>query len=804
MTNKRFWTLLLAASAIGIAESNTGSVRGTVVSAGARGELLVVPGATINLSGAASFDVKADESGKYSFAAVPAGPYKIDASAPGLVGNGEVKVVAGAETEVRIELTVEQTQYSLTVSASTEPLPTARNAGNDSLGAKVIDVTPNRADRIDGALPLIPGVVRGPDGLINIKGGRASQNGSLVNGANVSDPVTGNAAIRLPIDVVSSVQVIANPYDPEYGKLTGGVAATETKPGNYEGFHASIQNLFPRPRKRAGDFVGIESVTPRATFTGPLMKDKLAYTQSFEYRYVRTAVPGLPQLERDTKLESFDSFTQLDWIINQKQSTTFSTAIYPQKLDYLGLNTFTPQASTPDLHQRGQMASMQHRLMAGSDSFLISQFSYKRQDADLTAQSDQPYRLLLDTTEGGFFNRQNRETNRTEWQETYNFAPVKMFGVHHLKAGMNYTYASYDGRMRFMPVDIVGGAGSVIQHASYGPATQFNVGQHEGAWFVADKWTLHPRLTVDYGVRLDFDSITGAANAAPRAGAAYDLTKDGKTVLRGGAGLFYDRVVLNVPVFPQFPSRTLTTFDASGNTSVEYRNTIQGDILNPRSTAWNVELDRQVMDRLLVRVAYQQRNTSRDFVLTPVAQTLTLSNSGLNQYREFQVTGRYQIRRHILNASYVRSKAYGDLNDFNQFFGNNPQAVIQPDQRAVLPFDAPNRFVFWGEFAAPRKITISPVIDVHTGFPYSLQNEGREFVGERSGQRFPAFSSVDLQVTKLVKLPMIGKAKVGFSAFNLLNHFNPRDVQNNIDSDHFGGYYNGVGRTFRGKFVVEF
>jgi hypothetical protein len=40
--------------------------------------------------------------------------------------------------------------------------------------------------------------------------------------------------------------------------------------------------------------------------------------------------------------------------------------------------------------------------------------------------------------------------------------------------------------------------------------------------------------------------------------------------------------------------------------------------------------------------------------------------------------------------------------------------------------------------------------------------------------------------------------------FNLLNHFNPRDVQNDIDSYRFGALFNGVGRTFRGKFVLEF
>jgi len=40
--------------------------------------------------------------------------------------------------------------------------------------------------------------------------------------------------------------------------------------------------------------------------------------------------------------------------------------------------------------------------------------------------------------------------------------------------------------------------------------------------------------------------------------------------------------------------------------------------------------------------------------------------------------------------------------------------------------------------------------------------------------------------------------------FNILNHFNPREVQNDIDSYRFSSYFNGVARTFRGKFVLEF
>ena len=48
------------------------------------------------------------------------------------------------------------------------------------------------------------------------------------------------------------------------------------------------------------------------TFTGPIIKNRMAFTQSLEYRFLRTPVNSLPPLQRDTTLEGYDSYTQSD------------------------------------------------------------------------------------------------------------------------------------------------------------------------------------------------------------------------------------------------------------------------------------------------------------------------------------------------------------------------------------------------------------------------------------------------------------------------------------------------------------
>jgi len=474
-----------------------------------------------------------------------------------------------------------------------------------------------------------------------MKSAQATQAGWLVNSTNVTDPATGGQAISLPIDVVSSVQVISNPYDPEYGKFTGAVSSVATRTSNFDKFHFSVQNLAPRARDRDGSIVGIGGFTPRATITGPLIKDRLAFTQSFEYRFVRTPVESLSPLQRDTTLESFDSFSQFDLKISDSQTATLSVAIFPRKFDYLGLNTFNPQPSTENLHQRGDQISAGHSYVAESGALLSSRFAYEEFDADTFPNSQAPYQMLVDTSEGGFFNRQNRDTRRVEWQEIYQFSPKHFLGDHQLKVGFDFSHSSYDGRQQFLPVAIVGTAGSTLEQIDFGTPTSFSVQQNEVAWFGGDQWKVGPRLTLDLGLRFDNDSVTNSTHAAPRASLTLALTSDRRTLLKAGAGLFYDRVPLNAPAFPNFPDRTILTFDTTGEvtSSIPYSNVITGGLKNPRSETWNVEVDRQVLENLLIRVAYQQRNTVDDLVVgpetTPEASLLSLASRGRDFYTRY-------------------------------------------------------------------------------------------------------------------------------------------------------------------------
>ena len=137
-----------------------------------------------------------------------------------------------------------------------------------------------------------------------------------------------------------------------------------------------------------------------------------------------------------------------------------------------------------------------------------------------------------------------------------------------------------------------------------------------------------------------------------------------------------------------------------------------------------------MVQNLFVELGFQQRQARREFVLFPY-ESGSWKHSWRGQFRQLPLPGisghdAIQFREHDeFVASYVRSSAEGDLNDFNSYFGNFGNPIIRGNERSRLNWDSPNRFLFRGEFHAPYRITVSPVLDVRTGFPYSIIDEER-------------------------------------------------------------------------------
>lgn len=798
------------------AAAQGGSIKGKVV-ADIPDQRKALAGVVVSLSGARVPDKKlqsiSDEEGRYGFPGLIAGDYLVSVDLNGFK-KYEQRISVQIDATLEQDILLQPLSVSATVTVKQDPTDVTKTdtTAPSVLTAAALQDAPLIDQKFQDALPLLPGVVRGPDGTLNIKGTRPSQSGILVSSLNVTDPVTGNPAIELPLEAVETVHVYSNPYSAEYGKFTGAVTAIETRSGSNK-LRYLVTGTLPRPRFRDDHIYGIAAATPRVAVGGPIKKDKLFFFQSLEYRFVRTNVPSLEDLNQpsDIKRESFDSFTRLDYVINPENRLTVSFSLFPEKFDYFNLNTFNPIETTANFHQRGWFLALNEQAAFKSGSLLQSSFSAKQYDGDIFSNSGSPYRIAPGRNFGGWYDRQHRDSRRYELLEVYNFAPQKWHGAHSPKAGINYSHTSFSGTDTSQPVTIARQDGTRYQLIEFPGGGILAQRQNEYSVFVQDKWELNGRVTLDAGLRFDREQLGAQNNFAPRIGIVFLPTASIRTVVRGGVGVFFDKIPLNIGAFTQYPSQRITTFAANGVTVIDgprlFRNTKPNDLRNPYSLAGNIQVDHQVTERLMFRLGYEERHTHRDFLIQPASQPneLRLQNDGRSLYREFQAVARFRFQqgRNIF-ISYVRSQARGDLNDYNSYFGNLRNPVIRPNEYGRQPFDTPNRLLFWGDFALPHQIVLTPVVDWRKGFPYSLLNQQQDFVGERNGGgRFPNLFTLDVLVMKGLKIPFRGKTyrgRAGITFFNVTNHFNPRDVQNNLASQQFGGFYNSAGLSMRLKF----
>lgn len=801
-------------SVFGAPQAQGGRIRGKVV-ADIPDQRKALPGVVVTLSsdrpGERRIQSVSDMEGQYDFPSLIAGEYILTVEFSGFK-KYEKKLSVQIEATVEQDLLLQPVPLteSVTVTDDRTDASKTETTTPSVITNQALSDAPLIDQKFQDALPLLPGVVRGPDGNLNIKGTRPTQSGILVSSLNVTDPVTGAPAIELPLEAVDTVQVHSNPYSSEFGKFTGAVTTIETRSGSND-LRYLFTGTLPRPRWRDGKIFGIGAATPRIAIGGPIIKDKLFFFQSVEYRFVRTNVPSLEELDvdqRDIKRESFDSFSRIDYVVNNNNRLTASFSIFPQKIDFFNLNTFNPAETTANFHQRGWFLALNEQATFKSGALLQSSFSVKQFDGDIFGNSGGFYLIRPERNFGGWFNRQHRESRRYELLEVFNFAPLKARGTHSLKTGVNFSRTSFHGTDTSEPVRIIDANAFFVQTIVFFGAGVLQRDQNEFSTFLQDKWILNSHVVFDLGLRYDRDSIGKNNNLAPRLGFVVTPTDSDRTVVRGGIGIFYDKIPLNVGSFEQYQSRSASTFFAPGLQQIGFhllQNTAPEHLENPYSLAWNIQIDHQLNQRLLLRLGYEDRNTRRDFVLVPSFTQLLLQNEGRSRYRELQATARFRFQegRNIF-LSYVHSQARGNLNDFNTYFGNLKQAVIRPDEYGKQPFDVPNRLLFWGDFAVPFNMVVSPVVDWHSGFPFSKVDGLQNFVGPRNeAGRFPQLLTLDLLVMKALKIRFRGKeykGRAGFTVFNITNHWNPRDVQNNIESTQFGTFFNSPGRSVRLKF----
>jgi carboxypeptidase family protein len=742
------------------------------------------------------------------------------------LNQSDVSLTAGAPVEIKFTMIpkVQLKDQVVTIQAGSETAVDKGASPAAGLRRDEIKSTPIKPATVKDTLPLVPGVVRSTEGEIRISGADEHRSALVVNAADVTDPATGQFGVTVPVDSVETIEVFKTPYLAQFGRFTAGVVSVETRRGG-DKWNFELNDPLPEFRIRSGHLRGLREASPRVTFNGPIIADKFYFSEGLEYDLQKRPDRTLPFPFNESKQSSVNSFTQLDYILSPVNTLTGTFHVAPRQMEFVNLNFFNPQPVTPTFSAHDYTGTLIDRWTIGNN-LLESTFAIKRFSGNVWGQGEQDMILAPAGNSGNYFSQQSRRASRAEWLETYSLSPIDFYGSHNLKFGTSVAHTGNRGDVVARPIQIRDAEGRLVKRIDWTGGQPFDRTDLETAFFAQDHWVITPRLAMDIGTRFERQGITETSRVAPRIGLAWTPFAHQQTTIRGGFGLFYDRVPLSVFAFNFYPEQIITTFGPNGEITDGPRHFINitdraetkfpllfgknviGNFA-PYSETWNVEIEHPVNRMLRVRANYLQSNSFGSVIFTPkVVQgqdALVLGGGGRSGYNQLELTARLSLRDgQQMFFSYVHSRSRGDLNEFNNYLGNFPFPVVRPNTFTNLSGDLPNRFLAWGLVRLPWKMRIAPMVEWRNGFPYASVDAAQNYVGTPNQTRFPDFFSLDSRVSKDFKLNDKYTVRLSVSSFNVTNHFNPLQVHSNIADQANGVFFGNHKRRFRLDFDVIF
>lgn len=780
----------------------------------------------IQASTGQKLDHSTGTSGSADFDNIPCGTYSVSGSKAGFAEK-TATVETGKSPTSEATLVLEPiTQHSEIEVKDTAPKIEQSSTENNELHPSEMKPLPTNPASVTDTLPLVPGIVRSPDGELKLDGQGEQRSSLVVNQSDVTDPATGKFGQSVPEDSVETVNVLSTPFLAQYGRFTQTVVAVETKRGG-EKWHGDLNDPFPDFRIRSYHMRGIRNETPRGVLGGSIIHNRLYVNSALQYLLdkVQSRTLGFPYNE--SKQERYNSFTQLDFIASQRQIITATLHISPQHINFVNPDYFNPQPTTPTYAQHNYLGTAaDHFAVLGGT--LDSSISFQRFTAYIGPQGNADMILTPTGTRGNYFATQSREARRTEWLEIFSPKPLTLLGSHLLKLGNSVTSAGNQGQYTFRPVDIDDLQGRLRQRTTFTNTLPFNRTDLEITAYVQDHWALTRTFSIDMGGRIEHQQIASSLRIAPRAGFAWTPFSNERTVFRAGYGQFYDHIPLDVYTFGRYPLRTVTNYAPDGSIigiPIQYINTIgelngprsflvQGKIVagdfSPRGTTWNVQLEHAFPKLLRFRAVYTDNRSVGLIVLDPNfrAGEIVLNGNGESRFRQLELTSKATWSHEgQLVFSYTHSTTLGNLNQFDNFFGNFAIPLVRPNVYGYVPGDIRNRLVVWGHVDPHfRGFQIYPIVEYRNGFPYATFDALQRYVGTPFSEtsRFPDFFSADARLSRDFKVNPKYTVRLSVTGFNLTNHFNALAVHSNTADPYYGTFFGNYHRRYRFDFEIVY
>jgi hypothetical protein len=434
--------------------------------------------------------------------------------------------------------------------------------------------------------------------------GVSLKNDVLQGGLVGQDSSRGNP---FPQNAVQEFRVITQNYSAQYEKASSAIITAVTKSGGN-----SIQGQafwFYQPNAWVSELPknfqystlttnkDYQRSQPGFSIGGPIIRDKLHYFLSYEGVDIKATTPvnvnpnfssqfGQFTGVFDNPFKSNLAFGKLSWQPAQNQTLDFSGS-YRREHEIRDFGGQTSHQSATDLRNWVYSSTLRHTW--NSDQSL-NQATLSWSDYAWNPTPLNPDLVGLNFEgvfrAGGNPTTQKFDQKRIELRDDFNLPVFQAGGEHGLQVGGNADFMRYHIEKRqfgnpqydFRNDPANGFTFAQPYQAQFGfgnPSLSAN--NQEYGVYAQDTWTINPRLTVNLGLRWDYESnqldedyvtpanivagLTGKVDSnyfsngsnrsqftnafQPRVGFSYDLRGNGKSILFGGAGRYYDRLFLN-------------------------------------------------------------------------------------------------------------------------------------------------------------------------------------------------------------------------------------------------------------------
>ncbi len=605
----------------------------------------VIAGAAVvvrNISTNQTRTMQTSAAGLFHAEALPVGPYELRVDHAGFAPyrRAEIDLTLGQMIRLDIALVPASFTEKVTVSAQPQNADASQSSVVSSVDRERIEELPVRSRNSLDFVLLAPGVLSSPStppgaGATPLGGSgftfgglRPRSNSISIDGLDNNDEYTGSSRTELSPEIVQEFQVVNNGLSAESGGASGGSINVITRSGTNV-IHGDAFIFAQDGSINARDPFEQEPGKPSfrrfragAALGGPLVKDRTFYYVAAEQEHNRGqngseidpgiasaindylsagALPGLATRRITTGFfpisrAETEAAGKLDQQLTKNTSLMLRYAFTNNREAGDAFNT----SGLTDVSARGSSFISDNALSGslttvfGSDAVGDLRFQAATRHAVLrTTDGTGPEIDIAGVVDFGRPYAGPSQRRENHYQAIYTYTRSR--GKHLWKAGgainrvsLNVSAADgFGGAYLFNTLqDFLAGSPDQFRQAFGSPAVHLTVTSVGG--FVQDHWSLAPRVTLDAGVRYDFERLPGGLhqdtdNFSPRIGLAWSPFS--RWVLRTGYGIFYDRYVL-ASLTRAFEKNGVQAFEqvADGAAAANLFSTAQGGLLASPAT----------------------------------------------------------------------------------------------------------------------------------------------------------------------------------------------------------------------------